>query len=463
MHRSLLPLLFLPLPLVAADAPAHRGDGDRALAARRVLLKYCAECHGGDKGKGGGRLSVLDHRKLVGNAGPRAFASTDKAARSQVVEFLEDGSMPPGGRPRPTADEVRAVREWAEAGAKEYSAKLDDAAVLGLVAADLAEQPEKGAVRYVSLAHLAESDPAKVAAAEAAVAEAFAPFAGKEPVFGHLLDPLPASANTVYRLNAGKLRWDADNVFNHWENGRPKRDVAAVVPFDLIHLENPHPPAVDAKAAEAVVRKMNPHRDKHPLGQLRAVPFVRADWLAGALRRDGKPTPLADELLALADLDRALLRGDKDAPGPTPRSPFAGGESGPGESVWAWYRPAVPLKNPPIKLKAVLETPVSGAIPDGGGGRATPGGGGHGRGAHAGGGAARREGVGTRPGEAGERREAGGRGGRGAGGPEQGRQAGGGAAEGVRPPRRVLPAGGHRRAAQKPAGGGGQSARPRPG
>ncbi len=91
------------LPLLAAAAGADdlgpREKGDRAIAARQVLFKYCRECHGGDTSAG--RLTVVDHNRLVDPGPvPVPFASRNKdRPRSQVVEFMRDGSMPPGGRP----------------------------------------------------------------------------------------------------------------------------------------------------------------------------------------------------------------------------------------------------------------------------------------------------------------------------------------------------------------------------
>ena len=114
----------------AAQRAEHRAARDRAIAARQVLFKYCRECHGGEATAG--RLTVVDHNRLVDPGPvPVPFASRKKdSPRSQIVEFMTDGSMPPGGRDRPTPEEVKAVEEWLAAAAPGYPKAFDDATTL---------------------------------------------------------------------------------------------------------------------------------------------------------------------------------------------------------------------------------------------------------------------------------------------------------------------------------------------
>src|SRR5207237_740555 len=67
-----------------------------------------------------------------------------------------DGSMPPGGRPRPTPQEVDTLRAWIAASAPRYPRAFDDRFVLDTVLDDLDRQPPAAApsLRYLSLAHL---------------------------------------------------------------------------------------------------------------------------------------------------------------------------------------------------------------------------------------------------------------------------------------------------------------------
>lgn len=387
-------LLLLPLPAVAADPPKHRLEGDAAIAARRVLTAHCAACHSdAAKDKRQGRLSVTDWDTLVGNAGPVPFVSLDKDdPRSQVLEFLKDGSMPPGTRPRPTQEEVAAVEKWVKLGATQYPDKFDDDAVLKMVADDVAlVEKEQGKAqvantRYVSLAHLADKKWADLAAAEAdlftalagrtrggkirltksqydALADAPAP-----SLLGKAVRPVVGSAGTVFRLDLKALGWDGGNklLFEWTKFGKPEGDFQ-MRPFDLIQLEYPYTHAgtdpARAKAAEAAVALMNAHRNKadnkDPLAQLRAVAFVRGDWLAKALWKNGAPTPLADDLDSLGELAELLKKTDEPHAGSGPEfRPFQGGEKptdANAPSVWAWYQPDVKAGVPPFGFSRAAE------------------------------------------------------------------------------------------------------------
>jgi mono/diheme cytochrome c family protein len=387
-------LLLFTLPAVAADPPKHRLEGDAAIAARRVLVDHCAACHGDpDPKKGQGRFSVNDWGSLVGNAGPVPFVSQlNDDPRSQVLEFLKDGSMPPGTRPRPTQEEIAAVEKWVKLGATQYPDKFDDDAVLKLVTDDVARvEKEQGKAqvantRYVSLAHLAEKKGADLAAAEA---DLFTALTGRtrggkirltKPQFDALADapapapldkavhPVTGSAGTVYRLDLKALKWDGGNtlLFEWTKFGKPEGDFQ-MKPFDLIQLEYPYTHAgtdpARAKAAEAAVALMNSHRNKtdkkDPLAQLRAVAFVRGDWLAKALWKNGTPTPLADDLDSLGELAGLLAKTDEPHAGSGPEfRPFQGGEKpadATAPSVWAWYQSDVKAGAPPFSFSRAAE------------------------------------------------------------------------------------------------------------
>jgi mono/diheme cytochrome c family protein len=388
MRFRCLALLLLAAPLPAADVPKHRADGDAAIEARRVLLKHCGECHGdADPKKRKGRLWVGDYDTLVGNAadrGPVPFVSLNgKDLRSQVLEFMQDGSMPPGGRARPSDDDIRAVKEWVKRGAGEnregeYPRAFDDDTVLRLLAADLELVGEKDreAKRYVSFAHLADKPAGEVWKAEQALVAAL----GGDPaeVYKGPLKPVLGSAGTLFRLDVKQLGWDGGgrNLFERTTAGNVGRQEPGnvqfrMIPFDLIQLEYPYShEAADAglkKAADAAVAAMNGHRkgDKAPLRQLRAVPFVRGNWLADALRRDGKPTALANDLAALKTL-AAELETAKGRVGEGPAfAPFTGPElpaDATAPSMWAWYQAGVAPKTPPFKFRPTLTgSPVADA------------------------------------------------------------------------------------------------------
>src|SRR3954454_16225653 len=70
---------------------------------RKFFEQYCQTCHTGAKPKGDFRFDTLS----------QDFA--DKENREKwlnVVEQLETGTMPPKGKPRPAANEAKALTEW---------------------------------------------------------------------------------------------------------------------------------------------------------------------------------------------------------------------------------------------------------------------------------------------------------------------------------------------------------------
>src|SRR5262245_53929765 len=116
---------------VAAAEKGHRPRGDLAIKARAILKKYCADCHGETPAPS--NLSVLDYKQLIRTGSPVPFVSLERAKRSQVLEFVEDGSMPPGGRDRPNPDEVRTLKEWVAASAPSFPKAFDDRTTLSLL------------------------------------------------------------------------------------------------------------------------------------------------------------------------------------------------------------------------------------------------------------------------------------------------------------------------------------------
>src|SRR4051794_19529606 len=94
---------------VAASGTGLIGAATRASAAdtepaddpsRGFFGKYCQTCHAGEKPKGDFAAETLS----------QDFA--EKVNRKKwlnVVEQLKKGTMPPKGKPRPTADELKAL------------------------------------------------------------------------------------------------------------------------------------------------------------------------------------------------------------------------------------------------------------------------------------------------------------------------------------------------------------------
>ena len=71
--------------------------------SRKFFEQYCQTCHAGEKPKGDFRVDTLS----------QDFA--DKENREKwlnVVEQLKTGTMPPKGKPRPAANEAKALTDW---------------------------------------------------------------------------------------------------------------------------------------------------------------------------------------------------------------------------------------------------------------------------------------------------------------------------------------------------------------
>ena len=96
---------------VAADEARkeHAADPAYPQQIRLVLEKYCFGCHGEKIAKSNLRLDTLaaDFRTA-------RTAATWKEIMVRVADQAED-AMPPKGKPRPSAEEIKAIREWIEA------------------------------------------------------------------------------------------------------------------------------------------------------------------------------------------------------------------------------------------------------------------------------------------------------------------------------------------------------------
>jgi mono/diheme cytochrome c family protein len=313
---ALAVLLASAAGAVAADPPSARQKSDAAIEARRVLKKYCAECHTSG-GAGHKAFAVLDHAGFMAADVPVPFANKAAPSGSLILHLLEDGSMPPGGKPRPSKDEVAAVRAWIGTGAAGYPASFGEASVLDEIvrheATKVPTPAEAAGYRYVSFRHLfADDAPAP-------------PMGDLEPAFKKALFAAAGTTNfpvdpiddlgTIYRIDAGKIGWTAPDLFDRVTAGKADGS-ADFNGFDLILLEYPFVGPPPAAAKDFLAKRK----------QVRPVPFLRGDWLTAALlvKSDAgkdEPTPLALDLKTVFRLSQF-----PDAPpsGPKLRAkPFA--------------------------------------------------------------------------------------------------------------------------------------------
>src|SRR5262245_52508772 len=98
---------------VAASARADQDSARLAAAAKAVLTKSCARCHAGGQSEGGIGF-ILDAKQLV----ERKKVIAGDAAKSRLFKKVQAGEMPPEDeKPRPTPEEIAALKAWIDAGA----------------------------------------------------------------------------------------------------------------------------------------------------------------------------------------------------------------------------------------------------------------------------------------------------------------------------------------------------------
>ncbi|MFP6574339.1 MAG: DUF1549 domain-containing protein, partial [Pirellulaceae bacterium] len=103
------------MPSRIASAQSGTASFEREVVP--LLLKSCLVCHNSADKKGGFDLSTVKGAFEAGEDGVRIIAS--KPAKSLLLERLVDGSMPPEGKqPRPTARQIKSIREWIAGGAR---------------------------------------------------------------------------------------------------------------------------------------------------------------------------------------------------------------------------------------------------------------------------------------------------------------------------------------------------------
>jgi len=77
-----------------------------------ILLEFCSGCHNASSATGG-----VDATSFAGLMAKADIVVPGDPDASIILEMLEGGMMPPVGKPRPTAEQVAAIRAWITAGA----------------------------------------------------------------------------------------------------------------------------------------------------------------------------------------------------------------------------------------------------------------------------------------------------------------------------------------------------------
>ncbi len=319
-YRLLLTFSILAMPGIASAAvPSPRESGDLVLQARAILKKYCSECHGTKTGT----FDVLDYSQITEKNRPVPFVNP---TRSQIIEFLEDGSMPPGGRPRPDVGEIAILKKWMAEKAPRFFKEYDDPTVMQAVFDNWEKQKSPGNFRYISLAHLVEDRSESLLLEQLQLWKALQGATTKERAF--VLQSVDEAA-TIFRIDIEKLGWTARDLFEEiGTKGEDKGAHGQMIPYDLILLENSYP--------------LSDPRFEKFLGSprhVRPAPFLRGDWLADVLAPD---SPLASDMKSLVELDAIIKKGGETPCGPKVRAfekPKKVSPSGAIVPITSWYSP----------------------------------------------------------------------------------------------------------------------------
>jgi hypothetical protein len=331
------------VPVARADEPLSRREkGDLAIRARAILKKHCLECHGGAESRG--RLAVLNHSRLIAGGNPVPFVAPGQDAASQIIQFLEEGSMPPGDRPRPTDQEIQTLKAWIRAAAPSYPRAFDDRATLEAMLADLQHHAGDAAhLRYFSLAHLIRDDEPlpDLKKVEFDLQRALLWCGVKPPGGKPAAEPVDGTA-TLFRFDVRHAGWDFGALFSRSPRGG-LTGIYTLTPYDVILLEYPH--GFGVARDDPFAGRLDEYLQS--AGLARPIPFLRADWLAEKL---AMKAPLADDIRSLAGLATALkeagspeLGKEENMPcGPATR-PFGGKNPVPPAPRAESNRPILPL------------------------------------------------------------------------------------------------------------------------
>jgi serine/threonine-protein kinase len=297
--RSLITLLLFVTPAPAASE-------EIATRAEAILRKHCFACHGKEGQKVRGKLKVLDRAVLLDPE--RKIVVPGKPDESELVKQVEGEMMPPETRPKLSAEDRKALREWVAAGAPAAAAAPAASAdaearrrplgadyVLQSVLNDVRQlaEADRKSVRYFSLTHLLAGGITKdeLAQHRDALARAVNFLSWKRT----LVRPVAVEpTHTVFRIDLRSLGWDRALLRKGQESGHSL--------FDLALLEYPYGVLVPQSAAyQALLREY-----VGPAGLVRPVPCVRADWFVSVATQP----PLYHDFLGLpatlGELERLL-------------------------------------------------------------------------------------------------------------------------------------------------------------
>ncbi|WP_020470060.1 hypothetical protein [Zavarzinella formosa] len=323
-----LALLAMFLPAITQAADDFRA-ADRIIRVRGILQKHCAACHGENPGEG--RLSVVDHPSLL-KMRPVPTVQPREVAVSQLVTLIEEGSMPPGNRPKLSAEETGVIREWITDGAGAYPASFRDEFAWNVIADDAKRlsPAEIPVTRYLTMHHLVgDNGTGDFAATRTELLRQVRRLIRSNEKSLQPVDPTGA----VFRLNLRDAGW-SQQPFVELDSKLMKTNTSVNADvFDAFLLDYPlgrfpaGTPAGDSLAGSYLSKAK----------MARPVPFVYADWFAYLLTG----TPLGKEVATLLKpTEITLPAGLTDKRLPVPADRVGTGTDIPAVDAWTVTDPS---------------------------------------------------------------------------------------------------------------------------
>ncbi len=255
---------------------AQRSAAPETAAALTVFRKHCYSCHGEGGSNEGGMNYAIDLERLVETE--KVVSGTPED--SPMLERMVDGDMPPEGtEPRPTAEEIAAVRAWIRAGARPVAKPkrefISNADILKAIRIDLdsVNERDRRFTRYFTITHLynAQRSNDELQTYRLAIAKLLNSLSWER----RLVHPRPIDpAATIFRIDIRDLRWSTET----W-----------------IAIRSLYPYAI---------RASGPDFQRVTSETRSSLPFVRGDWFVAVASRP----PLYHAVLGLPETSSQLQR-----------------------------------------------------------------------------------------------------------------------------------------------------------
>jgi mono/diheme cytochrome c family protein len=275
---------------VVAEKPAPQPEEDPKVLASRVKEVFrarCFECHGDTDPQVG--VKVLDHENLISKKKKVVPGKPDDSKLFRLITADGELAMPPPGRPRLNQEEINTVRRWISKGAPAFPADAAipvennrDKAFRDVVGVDYvlkkilahvrdSKPQDRRFLRFFSVNHILTggATPDELELQREALAKAMNHLTWENAIVRpQAIEP----TNTVYVVDIRRLGWHA-KPFERIQ-GRQSLGASPYNLYDLVLLEYPYSIVYeDSETFDRLTEEF-----LIPAGQVRPIPYVRADW-----------------------------------------------------------------------------------------------------------------------------------------------------------------------------------------